>query len=112
VTSQSQSTVTVRCETSAGGADVGAQVVLAMAARAGIPPLAADRLRGDVRDALRAASGVVDLVCTSDEDSLTITISSPGEALEGLRTALDGHAAEISDGVVLVRVRRTPLRSV
>jgi hypothetical protein len=85
---------------------------MAMATRAGIPPLAADRLRGDVLDALRAARGVVDLICTADEDSLTVAISSPGGALDGVRTALDGHAAEISDGAVHVRVRRTPLRSV
>ena len=70
--------MTVRCETVAGGADVGAQVVLAMAARAGIPPLAADRLRGDVREALRAAAGPVELACSADEDSLSITISSAG----------------------------------
>jgi hypothetical protein len=104
--------VTVRCETGAGGADVGAQVVLAMAARVGIPPLAADRLRGDVREALRAANGPVELVCSADDDSLSITISSAAAGLDDVRAALDGHSAELSAGTVVVRVKRTALRSV
>ena len=112
MTSHEQSTVTVRCETGAGGADVGAQVVLAMAARVGIPPLAADRLRGDVREALRAANGPVELVCSADDDSLSITISSAAAGLDDVRAALDGHSAELSAGTVVVRVKRTALRSV
>jgi hypothetical protein len=105
--------VSVRCETGAGGADVGAQVVLAMAARTGIPPLAADRLRGDVREALRAAGGgPAELLCSADDDSLSITISSAGAVLDHVRAALDGHSAELSAGAVVVRAKRTPLRSV
>ena len=104
--------MTVRCEPRAGGAEVGAQVVLAMAARAGIPPLAADRLRGDLRDALQAAGGAVELACSADEDGLTVVISSAGGSLSDVTAALDGHAAEAGDGAVTVRVRRTPLRSV
>jgi hypothetical protein len=104
--------VTVRCQTAEGGPDVGAQVVLAMAARAGIPPLAADRLRGDVRDALRAAQGVVELTCSADEHGITVAISSPDGSLEPLRAALDGFDAEVAGGSVRVHVRRTPLRPV
>jgi hypothetical protein len=112
MTLQEQTTVTVRCETTAGGAEVGAQVVLAMAARAGISPLAADRLRGDVREALRAANAAVLLRCSAADDGLEIAISPPGEALDAVKGALDGHGAEIADGAVLVSLRRTPLRSV
>lgn len=104
--------MTVRCETSEGGPDVGAHVVLAMAVRAGIPPLAAHRLRGDVRDALAAAGGPVELTCTAGEDGLEIAIASPDADLDAVKAALDGHAAEVSGGTVLVHLRRTPLRSV
>ncbi|HET6848374.1 MAG TPA: hypothetical protein VFH74_05920 [Gaiellales bacterium] len=104
--------MTVRCETSDGGADVGGQVVLAMAARAGIPPLAADRLRGDVRAALRAANALVELTCSGGPDGLVVTISPPSDALAAVRGALDGHGAQIDGGAVVVAVGRTPLQAV
>ena len=104
--------MTVRCEPTAGGADVGAQVVLAMAARAGIPPLAADRLRGDVREGLKAARAVAELRCSAGDDGLAIVISAPAESLEAVKGALDGHGADIADGAVQLTLRRTPLRSV
>ena len=103
--------MTVRCETSNGGADVGAHVVLAMAARAGIPPLAADRLRGDVRDALHAAQGVVELRCRAGEEGVTLDITAPDGRVEEVTAALDGHAAEVDGNLVRVHVRRTPLQS-
>ena len=112
MTLQQQTTVTVRCQTTEGGADVGAQVVLAMAARAGIPPLAADRLRGDVREALRAANVSVELRCSAGDGGLEMAISAPGEALDAVKAALDGHGAEIDGDAVVIRVRRTPLQSV
>lgn len=104
--------MTVRCEPTAAGAAVGAQVVLAMAARVGIPPLAADRLRGDVLEALQAAKALVELRCSACDDALSIAISTPGEGLEAVKGALDGHGAEIADGAVVLVSRRTPLRSV
>ncbi|HET7428244.1 MAG TPA: hypothetical protein VFJ66_02245 [Gaiellales bacterium] len=104
--------MTVRCQTTEGGVDVGAQVVLAMAARAGIPPLAADRLRGDVREALRAANAAVELRCSAGDEGLEMAISPPGEALEAVKGALDGHGADIDGEAVVVSVRRTQLRSV
>jgi hypothetical protein len=112
MTLQQQTTVTVRCQTTSAGADVGAQVVLAMAARAGIPPLAADRLRGDVWEALRAANAAVELRCSGQDDGLEIAISPPGEALDAVKGALDGHGAQIDGDAVVISVRRTPLRSV
>jgi hypothetical protein len=104
--------VTVRCETSEGGAEVAAQVVLAMATAAGIPPLAADRLRGDVRDALHAAHGAVELAVSGDADGVSLTITPPRQELDAVLAALDGHEAELDGETVRVRARRTPLRSV
>jgi hypothetical protein len=112
MTLQQQTTVTVRCQTTEGGADVGAQVVLAMATRAGIPPLVADRLRGDVREALRAANAAVELRCSAGDGGLKMAISAPREALDAVKRALDGHGAEIDGEGVVISVRRTPLRPV
>jgi len=51
-------------------------------------------------------------VCSADDDSLSITISSAAAGLDDVRAALDGHSAELSAGTVVVRVKRTALRSV
>jgi hypothetical protein len=83
-----------------------------MASRAGIPPLAADRLRGDVREALRAANATVELRCSAGDGGLEVAISPPGEALDAVKRALDGHGAEIDGEGVVISVRRTPLRPV
>jgi hypothetical protein len=112
VTSLGESTVIVRCETSEAGAEVGAQVVLAMATVAGIPPLAADRLRGDVRDAVHEAQGAVELGVTVGADGLILTISPPAHRLDAVLATLEGHGAELDGHVVRVRARRTPLQSV
>jgi hypothetical protein len=104
--------VTVRCQTAQGGADVAAHVVLAMAARAGIPPLAADRLRGDVREAMCLVEAPAELTCRSEDDGISIVISAPDGRLEAVTTALSGHFAVVEGGAVQVRIRRTPLRSV
>ena len=104
--------MTLRCETFEGGADVGAHVVLAMATAAGIPPLAADRLRGDVRDALHSAQGVVELAVTARDDGVAVAIAPPKHRVDAVLAALDGHGAELDGAVVRVRVRRTPLRPV
>jgi hypothetical protein len=87
-------------------------VVLAMATAAGIPPLAADRLRGDVRDALHAAQGVVELGVAGCADGLILTIAPPAHRLDAVLAALDGHGADLDGDVVRVRARRTPLQSV
>ncbi len=104
--------MTVRCQTAEGGADVAAHVVLAMAARCGIPPLAADRLRGDISEALRAAEAPAELTCTAAEDGIAIVIAAPAARLEAVKSALSGHSAVVEEGAVQLRVRRTPLRSV
>ena len=104
--------MTVRCQTAEAGADVGAHVVLAMAARAGVPPVAADRLRGDIRDALHAAGGVVELTCSADDEEVRLAIRAPEGRADAIAAALDGHAAEVDGTVVHLRIRRTPLRAV
>jgi hypothetical protein len=104
--------VSVRCPTGAAGADVGAQVVLAMATRSGIPPLPAGRLRDDVRAALAACAGPVTIACEVGESGVTIGIDALPDCLAQMRAALGAHAPELTGGRLCIAVRRTQLRAV
>jgi hypothetical protein len=105
-------TVTVRCRPGSAGAEVAGQVVLVMATRAGITPLAADRLRQDVASALASCDEAVELSCEATEQEVVVTIAVPDGAIARMLEALHGQRAEAEDGGVVVRVRRTQLRSV
>jgi hypothetical protein len=112
LTSDLKRTVRIRCETGPAGAEIAAQVVLAMATRASITPLAADRLRGDVASALRTCEVAVGVECATEDRAVTVAIDAPRPALERMAAALEAHGPEALDGRLVMRVRRAHLRQV
>jgi hypothetical protein len=101
----------VRCD-SPRGASVAAHVVLAMAARAGLPPLMSGRIQADVAAAAGSCAGPVELACTVTEDGLYISLAAPADQLAGMAALLDGHRPQMSPGKLELRLQRTKLRVV
>jgi hypothetical protein len=84
-------------------------VVLAMAARAGLPPLMSDRIQKDLAAALRSCGGQVELACAVTEDGLCISLTAPGDRVSDMAALLEGHRPQTSPGRLELRLRRTQL---
>jgi hypothetical protein len=89
---------------------VAAHVVLAMAARAGLPPLMSDRIQTDLAAALRSCAGPVELACAATEDGLCISLTAPADGIAGMAALLECHRPQTSSGRLELRLRRTNLQ--
>ena len=87
-------------------------VTLAMASRAGLPPLTADRARGDLAAALKQCSGPLEMAWASSDGSLYARISAPSPMIERLAVLLADHAPVIAPSQLELRFERTGLRVV
>ena len=107
-------TLTLRLMNTPGRAEIARQAVIALAVRAGMPPLAADRAGANV--------GSVIASCDGGDVAILAEISASGAELtliggdDGWRrdaaAALDAYGARAGDDGVALRLERTPLRPV
>jgi len=87
-------TLTLRLMNTPGRAEIARQAVIALAVRAGMPPLAADRAGANV--------GSVVASCDGGDDGWRRDAAA----------ALDAYGARAGDDGVALRLERTPLRPV
>jgi hypothetical protein len=90
------------------------QAIVALALRAGLPPLAADRAAGAIADAVqRCRVEVVRMTATLDESAAIVTLSGGDESWcrEAVAELADLGATS-EGGDVQLRLERTPLRAV
>jgi hypothetical protein len=107
-------TLTLRLTNTPGRGEIARQAVIALAVRAGMPPLAADRAGSSV--------GAAVAVCGGDDISILARIDSTGAAVslvggdeEWRRAAaemLDAYGAGEDGDRIQLRLERTPLRPV
>jgi hypothetical protein len=92
---------------------IAANVVLGAVVAAGVPPLAADRVRGAVESAVAAADGEVTVWARREDGLVTVGIRAGGkEWLERASAVLQAYKPEIVDGELQFSIRRSQLRSV
>lgn len=92
---------------------IAANVVLGIVIAAGVPPLAADRVRRAVEAAVTSAEGDVELWGRHSDGIATIAIRAGGAEWLGRASAiLDAYQPEIQDGELRFAVRRTQLHAV
>jgi hypothetical protein len=107
-------TLTLRMLNTPQRGQIAHQAVVALALRAGLPPLAADRAGAAVADIVQGCRAeAVCLTATLDESAVIVRLSGGDESW--CRDAVDqladlGATAESRD--VQVRLERTPLRAV
>ena len=111
---QPERTVTVAVQDLPAGADVAGQVALALAVRSGLPPLAADRLRGAVERAVAAAGTGVTVGVEPFDGAVTVVVGGVGSsALEPVAAALRSAGDVVAEGdAVRLTALRPPLASV
>ena len=107
-------TLTLRLTNTPGRGEIARQAVIALAVRAGMPPLAADRAGSSVGAAVSA--------CRDDDISILARIDGAGAAVSlvggdegwrhGAAEMLDAYGASEDGDRVLLRLERTPLRPV
>jgi hypothetical protein len=89
-------TITLRLPNTPARGEIARHAALALAVKAGLPPLAADRAAGDVARAVTAIDAdEVTIVATLSESSVLLEITDGGHA---------------GDGALTLRLERTPLR--
>jgi hypothetical protein len=88
--------------------------VVALALRAGLPPLAADRAAAAVADVVqRSPAEAVRLTATLDESAVIVTLSGGDPAwCRDTAEQLADLGARADSGQVQLRLERTPLRAV
>jgi hypothetical protein len=95
------------------GAGVARAVTQAMAARAGLPPLASARAGGVVAGGLRGSSGAVTLELAAGTGSLQVWLSAVDDgALGRMAEQLVDHGVERDGGALVLRFERPPLHGV
>jgi len=104
--------VSLRCDDAAQAAAVAGHVTLAMAARAGLPPLTADRARGDLAAALARCSGPIEMAWASGDGSLYARINAPSPTIELLAGLLADHSPVAAPSQLELRFERAGLRAV
>jgi hypothetical protein len=101
--------VTLRLPSVAGAPAVTGSVVLALALKAGFPPLAADRAGRAAANAVRSAGRPVLLAAWAGDGELAIELSGEGSAWQdGAAEVLADYAAVVADGKVSVVFRGPP----
>jgi hypothetical protein len=103
-------TITLRLSNTAARGEIARSTVVALAIKAGLPPLAADRAGAKVA-AVAAASRANELtiVATLDGSRASFAIAGAGDAP---LAALEALGATIADGRLTFTLERTPLRQV
>jgi hypothetical protein len=92
---------------------IAANVVLGVVVAAGVPPLAAERVRGAVEAAVAAAEGEVTLWARRDDGLATVGIRAGGEEwLDRASVVLQAYEPAIVDGELHFSIQRSQLRSV
>jgi hypothetical protein len=102
----------MRCDEAASAAAVAGYVTLAMAARAGLPPLTAARARSDLAAALKRCRGPLEMAWASGEGLLYARISAPAPTIDRLAALLAGHDPVAAPSQLELRFQRAGLRSV
>jgi hypothetical protein len=110
--SAEQVTVSLRCDEAGSAAAVAGHVTLAMAIRAGLPPLTADRARGNLATALAECEGPLEMAWAAGEGYLYARIGAPSEVIERLASLLAEHAPVTAPSQLELRFVRAGLRSV
>ena len=92
---------------------IAANVVLGVVIAAGVPPLAADRARESVDEAVSSATGDVELWARHQDGVATVGIRAGGEEwLEAAAATLDAYEPIVADGELQLAFRRSRLRAV
>jgi len=92
---------------------IAANVVLGVAVAAGVPPLAADRVRSAVDAAVTSADGDVTLWARREDGLATVGIRAGGEEwLDRASLMLQAYEPAIVDGELRFAIQRPQLRSV
>jgi hypothetical protein len=91
---------------------IAANVVLGVVVAAGVPPLAADRVRGAVEAAVASADGDVTLWAYREDGLATVGIRGGDEGwLERAAVVLGAYEPAIVDGELRFAIQRPQLRS-
>ena len=92
---------------------IAANVVLGVVVAAGVPPLAAERVRGAVDAAVASAEGAVTLWARREDGLATVGIRAGGkEWLDRASVVLQAYEPAIVDGDLQFSIQRSQLRSV
>jgi hypothetical protein len=92
---------------------IAGNVVLGVVVAAGVPPLAADRVRSAVEAAVRSADGDVSLWARREDGLAMVGIHAGGEEwLERASLVLQAYEPVIVDGELRFAIRRPRLRPV
>ncbi len=93
---------------------IAANVVLGVVVAAGVPPLAAERVRGAVEAAVASAEGEVTLWARREDGLVTVGIRAAGgkEWLDRASVVLQAYEPAIVDGELRFSIRRSQLRAV
>ena len=107
-------TLTLRMLNTPQRGAVAHQAVVALALRAGLPPLAADHAAAAVADVVqRCQAESVSLTATLDESAAIVTLSGGDESwCRDTVEQLAELGAKAESGDVQLRLERTPLRAV
>ena len=109
----SDSTLRLRLANTPYKGTIAANVVLGVVVAAGVPPLAADRVRGAVEAAVASAEGDVALWARREEGVAAVGIRAAGEAwLDRASVVLQAYEPTIVDGELRFAVGRPQLHSV
>jgi hypothetical protein len=92
---------------------IAANVVLGVVVAAGVPPLAAERVRGAVEAAVASAEGEVTLWARREDGLATVGIRAGGkEWLDRASVVLQAYEPAIIDGELHFSIQRSQLHSV
>ena len=106
-------TITLRLLNGPSRGAIARHATTALAVRAGLPPLAADRAGGAVAAAVTAADAAeVTLTGSLDHAAAEVTLTARGAWSEQADALANLDATVITDDRVSFRFARTPLRSV
>jgi hypothetical protein len=107
-------TLTLRLTNTPGREEVARQVVIALAVRAGLPPLAADRAGSAVGAAVAACrEGDVSICAQVDADGAVLELVGGDEAWRtDVAASLQSYGAVADGDRVGLKLERTPLRPV
>jgi hypothetical protein len=106
-------TITLRLLNGPSRGEIARHATTALAVRAGLAPLAADRAGGAVAAAVTAADAdEVTLTASLDQAAAEVVLSAPGGWAGDRAAALADIDATVTDDRVSFRFARTPLRRV
>jgi hypothetical protein len=106
-------TITLRLLNGASRGEIARHATTALAVRAGLPPLAADRAGGAVAVAVAAANAdEITMTASLEPAAAEVVLTAAGAWAGGPAAALAHLDAVVTDDRVCFRFARTPLRRV